>query len=76
MSGIPLRTARPRRVGGGEVLAQRISYAGELGWELYVESSWAVQLWDRLVAAGADHGLAVFGYRALDSLRMEKGYRY
>ncbi len=74
--GIPLRTARPRRVGGGEVLAQRISYAGELGWELYVESSWAVQLWDRLVAAGADHGLAVFGYRALDSLRMEKGYRY
>ncbi|HEV7200131.1 MAG TPA: FAD-dependent oxidoreductase [Candidatus Limnocylindria bacterium] len=74
--GIPLRTARPVRVGGGDVLAQRISYAGELGWELYVEPSWAVQLWDRLMDAGVEHGLAVFGYRALDSLRMEKGYRY
>jgi len=74
--GFPPRTAATLQVGGGEVLAQRISYAGELGWELYVEPAWAVQLWDRLMRAGHDHGVAVFGYRALDSLRIEKGYRY
>lgn len=75
-AGLPVRTAGTLRVGPGEVLAQRISYAGELGWELYAEPAWAVQLWDRLLRAGRDHGIAVFGYRALDSLRMEKGYRY
>jgi len=74
--GFPLRTARPLRVAGREVLAQRISYAGELGWEFYVEPQWAIQLWDRLVRAGQDHELRIFGYRALDSLRIEKGYRY
>ena len=75
-AGLPMRTASPLRVGAAEVLAQRISYAGELGWELYVEPAWAVQLWDRLAWAGREHGVAVFGYRALDSLRVEKGYRY
>ena len=74
--GIPLRTSRSLRIGGGDLLAQRISYAGELGWELYVEPSWAIQVWDRLMRAGVEHGLAIIGYRALDSLRMEKGYRY
>ena len=74
--GIPQRTARPLRIGGGKVLAQRISYAGELGWELYVDPAWATQTWDRLELAGREHGLANFGYRALDSLRIEKGYRY
>ncbi len=73
---IPLRTARPIRVGGAPVLAQRISYAGELGWELYVDRAWAVQAWDAILAAGRDRGLGLFGYRALESLRMEKGYRY
>ncbi len=58
------------------VLAQRITYVGELGFELYVPPEWAVQVWDRLRAAGAAHGLEVGGYRTLESLRMEKGYRY
>jgi dimethylglycine oxidase len=58
------------------VLAQRITYVGELGFELYVEWDWAVQAWDRLMAAGAAHGIAPGGYRVLDSLRLEKGYRY
>jgi 4-methylaminobutanoate oxidase (formaldehyde-forming) len=49
---------------------------GELGFELYVERGWAVQVWDRLVAAGAEYGMAPGGYRVLDSLRLEKGYRY
>ena len=63
-------------VGPAPVLAARISYAGELGWELTTDAEWAVTVWDRLRAAGAAHGLEPFGYRALDALRMEKGYRY
>ena len=55
--------------------AQRITYVGELGYELYAEPAWGVQVWDRLAAAGARHGLRPIGYRVLDSLRMEKGYR-
>ncbi len=72
----PFRTARTIHVGGAAVLAQRITYVGELGFELYVEPGWAVQVWDRLTAAGAPHGIEPAGYRVLDSLRMEKGYRY
>ncbi len=74
---LPMRTARAIQVAGAPVLATRISYAGELGWELTVPNPWAVQVWDALIAAAADveAGLEPFGYRALDSLRMEKGYR-
>lgn len=75
-SAIPLRQARPIRVGAAPVLASRISYAGELGWELTTDTAWAIAVWDALRAAGADAGLEPFGYRALDALRMEKGYRY
>lgn len=78
--GIPLRTARGVRIGVAEApaLATRISYAGELGWELTVAPDWAVPVWDTLVAAAADleAGLEPVGYRALDSLRLEKGFRY
>jgi 4-methylaminobutanoate oxidase (formaldehyde-forming) len=73
---LPFSRALPLDIGGASVLAQRITYVGELGYELYVAPEWAVQLWDRLVAAGADHGIAPGGYRALESLRLEKGYRY
>jgi len=75
-AGIPLRQARPVRIARAEVLATRISYAGELGWELTVAPEWAVAVWDALRATGNDHGLEPIGYRALDSLRLEKGYRY
>jgi glycine cleavage system aminomethyltransferase T len=75
-AALPARTAREIRVGGAPVLASRISYAGEDGWELTAEARWAVEVWDRLRAAGDPVGLEPFGYRALDSLRMEKGYRY
>jgi 4-methylaminobutanoate oxidase (formaldehyde-forming) len=78
--GIALRQAREVRVGPGEasVLATRISYAGELGWELTVSPELAVQAWDALMAAARDldAGLEPVGYRALESLRLEKGYRY
>ena len=75
-AAIPLRRARSIRVGPAPVLASRISYAGELGWELTTDAEWAVGVWDALRAAGAAFGLEPFGYRALDALRMEKGYRY
>jgi 4-methylaminobutanoate oxidase (formaldehyde-forming) len=74
--GFPFMQAKPIRIGGAAALAQRVTYVGELGWELYLEPAWAVQTWDRLMSAGAQFGIRPGGYRALDSLRMEKGYRY
>jgi heterotetrameric sarcosine oxidase gamma subunit len=73
---LPLRQARPVTIASAPVLAARISYAGELGWELTMPRAWAVAVWDTLVDAGSGHGLEPFGYRALDALRLEKGYRY
>ena len=73
---LPFRAARTIRIGGAEVLAQRITYVGELGFELYVAPDWAVQVWDRLLASGEPHGIEPGGYRVLESLRLEKGYRY
>jgi glycine cleavage system aminomethyltransferase T/glycine/D-amino acid oxidase-like deaminating enzyme len=75
-AALPLRRAVGVAIGGAPVLAARISYAGELGWELTTDRARAVTVWDALCRAGADHGLEPFGYRALDALRMEKGYRY
>ncbi len=75
-SALPFRTARTVAIGAAPVLAQRITYVGELGYELYVAPEWAVQVWDALLAAGAVHGIEPGGYRVLESLRMEKGYRY
>jgi 4-methylaminobutanoate oxidase (formaldehyde-forming) len=73
---LPFRFARQIDVAGAPVLAQRITYVGELGYELYVPPRWAVQVWDRLMAAGREYGITPGGYRALESLRLEKGYRY
>lgn len=58
------------------VLAIRVSYVGELGWELYVTPERAVQVWDLLIEAGKKYHLEVGGYKVLDCLRLEKGYRY
>jgi 4-methylaminobutanoate oxidase (formaldehyde-forming) len=69
----PFRTAQPLTIAGASVLAQRITYVGELGYELYVERDSAVAVWDALVAAASPEPV---GYQALDSLRIEKGYRY
>ena len=73
---LPFRQAREIGVAGAPVLAQRITYVGELGYELYVPREWAVQTWDRLIDGGTEHGITAGGYRALESLRLEKGYRY
>jgi 4-methylaminobutanoate oxidase (formaldehyde-forming) len=74
--GFPLMHARQITIGGARALAQRVTYVGELGWELYLEPGWAGQVWDRLVRAGQAFGIQPGGYRVLDSLRMEKGFRY
>ena len=72
----PYLTAREIEVGGAPVFAQRVSYVGEPGWELYVEPEWAVQVWDRVWEAGRPFELEPCGYRVLDGLRLERGYRY
>jgi glycine cleavage system aminomethyltransferase T len=74
--GFPFMQARSLRIGGTTALAQRVTYVGELGWELYLDPARAGQVWDRLMHAGRASGIRPGGYRVLDSLRMEKGYRY
>ena len=73
--GFPFGTAREVRIGYQTVLAIRLTYVGELGWELYIPTPFALPVYDQLVAAGARHGLAHCGYHALNSLRIEKAYR-
>ena len=73
---LPFMRAAHIVIDGISAWAQRVTYVGELGWELYVDRRLAGQVWDRLIAAGRDAGIEACGYRVLDSLRMEKGYRY
>jgi 4-methylaminobutanoate oxidase (formaldehyde-forming) len=70
----PFAHAREIDVGWAPALAVRISFTGELGWELYVPVESLTALYDRLVEAGEPLGLRLAGYRALDGLRVEKGY--
>ncbi len=72
----PFATAQRTTVAGVEVLALRMSYVGELGWELYLPNEHAVELYDALVDAGEPHGLALAGYHAMNTLRLESGYRH
>jgi 4-methylaminobutanoate oxidase (formaldehyde-forming) len=72
----PYMRAREVEVGHGRALALRVSFVGELGYELYSSSDQALNLYDAIVEAGADLGLVRAGYHALDSLRSEKGYRH
>ncbi|MFM2073241.1 MAG: hypothetical protein RLZZ623_3505 [Actinomycetota bacterium] len=71
----PFRTAREIDIGFARVLCVRITYLGELGFELYVPSEQAVHVYDRIIEAGSAFGLRHAGLKALASLRMEKGYR-
>jgi 4-methylaminobutanoate oxidase (formaldehyde-forming) len=71
----PYMTARELTVGPVPCLALRVTYVGELGWELYCPTEFGLSLWDALWEAGRPHGLVAGGYRAIDSLRLEKGYR-
>jgi 4-methylaminobutanoate oxidase (formaldehyde-forming) len=71
----PYMTAREITVGDVPVRALRVTYVGELGWELYCPSEYGMALWQALWEAGEPHGIVAGGYRAIDSLRVEKGYR-
>ena len=71
----PFATMRDIGIGRAPVRALRITYVGELGWELYVPVEFAPSVYDDLVRAGRDLDLRDAGYYALDSLRLEKGYR-
>ncbi|WP_210880373.1 GcvT family protein [Roseovarius autotrophicus] len=71
----PFMSARHIDVGFFRVHALRVTYVGELGWELHVPSLHAVQVYDLLVEAGRDHGLRDAGMQTLSSLRLEKAYR-
>jgi glycine cleavage system aminomethyltransferase T/glycine/D-amino acid oxidase-like deaminating enzyme len=66
---------RDLAVGDVPVRALRVTFVGELGWELYCPTEYGAGLWRALWQAGQAHGLSAAGYRAIDSLRLEKGYR-
>jgi len=74
-AAFPFGTAREIEIGYAMVRATRITYVGELGWELYVPAEFAMNVYEATVAAGEQFGLRHAGYHAMDSLRMEKGYR-
>ena len=73
--GFPFSASRQIGLGYATVRATRITYVGELGWELYVPAEFAVGVYEQLLEAGQEHGLVQAGYYTINSLRLEKGYR-
>jgi 4-methylaminobutanoate oxidase (formaldehyde-forming) len=71
----PYMSVRETTVGHVPVRVLRVTYVGELGWELYCPSEYGAGLWRALWQAGEAHGIVAGGYRAIDSMRLEKGYR-
>jgi len=71
---LPFLAARTLRIGALEALTLRVSFTGELGYELYVPTACQLALYEAIMEAGHDFDLAHFGVRALNSLRLEKGY--
>ncbi len=72
----PFATSRELEIGCAQVRASRLTYVGELGFELYVPAEFAVHVFDALVEAGRDFGLRMAGYHAMNACRMEKAYRH
>jgi 4-methylaminobutanoate oxidase (formaldehyde-forming) len=75
-TGFPFATSRMIDLLGVPVRATRITYVGELGYELLLPTRDALQVYDTLAAAGEPHGLRLAGYHAMNSLRIEKAYRH
>ena len=75
-AAFPFAASREIDLAYARVRATRITYVGELGWELYIPSEFALGVYDAIVAAGAQFGLGHAGYHALNSLRVEKAYRH
>ncbi len=74
-AAFPFGTAQTIGIAGAPVRALRVTYVGELGWELHCPVECAASVYEALHAAGAKHGLVNAGYRAIETLRLEKGYR-
>jgi 4-methylaminobutanoate oxidase (formaldehyde-forming) len=74
-AGFTFGACREIAVAGAPVLALRVTYVGELGWELHIPVEFAASVYDALMRAGRPHGIANAGYRAIESLRLEKFYR-
>ncbi|MDR7220787.1 FAD-dependent oxidoreductase [Aminobacter aminovorans] len=74
-AAFPFGHVREITIAGATVRALRVTYVGELGWELHVPIEATGEVFDALMAAGAAHDIRPIGYRALESLRLEKGYR-
>ena len=75
-AALPFATCRELTLGAAPVRAARIGYVGELGYELHIPTEFAAHTYDLLLRAGQAHGIANAGYRAIESLRLEKGYLY
>ena len=75
-AGFPYMTMKHIAVGYVPAMALRVTYVGELGWEFYCPMEYGLKLYDTLLEAGQEEGIVPAGYRAIDSLRLEKGYRY
>lgn len=71
----PFSAVREISVAGAPVLALRVTFVGELGWELHIPQEYATRVYEALLETGSQHGIANAGYRAINSLRLEKGYR-
>jgi sarcosine dehydrogenase len=74
-TGFPFGAVREIEIAGCRLRALRVTYVGELGWELHIPIGAIGEVFDALMAAGAPHGLVPAGYRSLEALRLEKGYR-
>jgi 4-methylaminobutanoate oxidase (formaldehyde-forming) len=72
---LPYMHAHELAIGRVPCLALRVTYVGELGWELYCRAEFGLALWDTIWESGREYGLVAGGYKAIDSLRLEKGYR-
>lgn len=75
-AAFPFGTAKTIELGMAIVRAHRVTYVGELGWEIYVPVEFARHVFETIAAAGRPHGLRLAGVHAMDSLRMEKAYRH
>ena len=73
--GFPFGTVREIGTAGAPLMALRVTYVGELGWELHIPTEYVVNVYEALMDKGADLGVHPAGYRAIESLRLEKGYR-
>jgi heterotetrameric sarcosine oxidase gamma subunit len=72
----PFGASKEIEIGSAIVRANRITYVGELGWELYIPADFALHVFDRIIDAGAAHGLKLAGFHAMNACRTEKGYRH